>query len=656
MLKNIEKNLLLERKFIFEAHHEKGFEKLRENQFAFPEQGIVHEPVANALDQQQGKEPIVITLIKEKNTYHLTFKDNGIGLVHDNLEALHFIGKSSKRNNKKNTIGRFGMGLVGAFNSHLGVKKVEINTVVCGRSSQIIYDCSHTGIPYWYMNESQENCHGFAITFTFPKSSHAGIMKALSSFLRQTIVPVDFNGNIICIDPSLMARKGDINISIEDEPTVHYVARSRAREWEFIDDIHLYLRKMPVEKDKMYPIFVSTGGSKLPQNYQHYDKPYMQNESCIVLSNHGEPTLGRDKFVRDKDFDKIKQSVETARCMALIKLFKKAMGSKSKRLKQYADDMATANIYTLRNLLVNRIQSNNSFFEHKEHTIDLVDYLINYPLFLTFNSPTPMSIHNILEDKSSKGVFFYAKAPDAAAFLDGEHNANFILKEKTYYFDNLWGGHEQRQIENILKPLLEQMEGIELISMEELLWNEKKLEELEERKIISRTPLKVRRVSSPDKLTVDFLDRLKTLLNRPWFRHSLVRFHPPKKIHLFPIQIKQRKENGEIIAAVLNGTDQDPDQLCIGICMDSLPMRSILKLSNGELAALPIICHELIHHRRKLVESDDNKISHNENFHLDRIQLEDKVLRNCVLHLLGKEDELVQDCGMVNESGEVLVL
>jgi len=46
-------------------------------------------------------------------------------LIHDNLEALHFIGKSSKRNNKKNTIGRFGMGLVGAFNSHLGVKKLK---------------------------------------------------------------------------------------------------------------------------------------------------------------------------------------------------------------------------------------------------------------------------------------------------------------------------------------------------------------------------------------------------------------------------------------------------------------------------------------------------------------------------------------------------
>jgi len=476
------------------------------------------------------------------------------------------------------------------------------------------------------------------------------------AFLEQTIVPVEFNDTNYCIDLSAMAEEHDISVTIKEDPAVYYTAVPDSRQWYFTDDIHLYLRKMPVEKGDMYPMFVTLGGSKLPQNYYHYDIPYMQNESCIVLSDRGEPTLGRDKIVRDDNFNRIKKSVETARCQALIQLFEKSATANSQKPTDYADNMATANIYAMRSLLAKRIQSDNSFIKDKGHCTHLLDSLIQYPLFSTFDGPARLSIDEILSSDPKGGVFFYAKSPDSACFLNGAHCSPFILKEEIHYYDELWGGHEYRIIDTVLKPLLEQIKGLEFVSMDELFWNEKKLDELEERGIISRSPIKIRHISSPDKTITEFLDRLKLLLNRPWFRHSLVRFHPPRKIRLLPIKVQQSTISGEIVAAVLNGTDGDQDNLNIGICMDSLPMRSIIKDKNGELAALPIICHELIHHRRKLVDENDGHNAHNDNFHLDRIQLEDKVLKNCVLHLLGKDEELIQGSGMLTDASDILVL
>ncbi|SMD00265.1 Histidine kinase-, DNA gyrase B-, and HSP90-like ATPase [Desulfocicer vacuolatum DSM 3385] len=658
MLNTIQnKKLLLKRGFIFKAHHGKGYEKLRENQFASAEHGLVHEPVANALDEHQGNKPICITLKKKKNLYVLSFHDNGKGLQQENLNSLHFIGQSSKKKKKENTIGRFGMGLVGAFNSKIGVQSVEIKTLVCGKAARILYDCSRAGIPTWRMKELNEPCSGFKISFSFPASSHRIILKALTDFLKDNIVPVEFNGKIYCVDPSAMAGKKDISVKIEQNPKVYYAAHPFSNNWVFTDDIQLYLRKMLVEKGTMYPMFVTTSGSKLPQNFYHYDTPYMQDESCIIVSETGEPTLGRDKLVRNEDFNTIKKNVETARCLALVELFERARASALRQLRHYADNMATANIYAMRSLLVKKLKQDDSFMETKGHCAPLLEALLQYPLFSIFEDKNPLSITDILSFTTKENVVLYAETPDAHGFLRGSHNCPFVLKEKVCYIDDLWGGHEYRRIETILKPLLESA-GLELVSMDELLWNEKKCEDLEEREILFRSQLKIKHLTSPDQEITDFLDRLKTLLNRNWFRHSLVRFHPPRKIRILPISVEKQEHSGEIVAAVLNGTDADPDELNIGICMDSLPMRSILKKNNAEIAALPVICHELTHHRRKLVDDMEEQGRHSDSFHLDRIQLETNVLKNCTLHLLGKDEELSRGCqmGMLSDVGEILVL
>ena len=138
--KTIEEKLILEETPILRVNEKKAYIKIKDGQFSLQEHGLVVEPLSNAIDEQQGNDPIEIILESGGDGYHrLTYKDNGPGLTSENLLALHYIGRTTKRG-KKNSIGRFGIGLIGAFNKDIGVKRVEIVSKVCGLPSLITYD------------------------------------------------------------------------------------------------------------------------------------------------------------------------------------------------------------------------------------------------------------------------------------------------------------------------------------------------------------------------------------------------------------------------------------------------------------------------------------------------------------------------------------
>lgn len=176
--------LLYEKSFLFEAHNEKAFAKLRDNQFARTFQGLIHEPFANALDQQTGAEPIRVGLRRGRTMSCLSFADNGVGLTAANLEALHFIGRTSKREERESKIGRFGMGLVGAFNRRLGVRRVVITTTVCGQPARITLRCPEQGVPRWRMHILPGPVTGFAISFLFPVRLHQDVQQRAGHVLR----------------------------------------------------------------------------------------------------------------------------------------------------------------------------------------------------------------------------------------------------------------------------------------------------------------------------------------------------------------------------------------------------------------------------------------------------------------------------------------
>ncbi len=647
----MKEKLIMQKEFIFSAHDEKGFEKISNNQFSRAEDGIVREPISNAIDQHRGNKPIEVLFTEAKGGYvRLTCRDKGKGLHRLNLEALHYVGRSSAREQKDQLIGRFGMGLAGAFHRRLNLKRVEIVTQVCGRPSRITYLCPKDRIPSWKIEDLNEAVDGFSISFYLKKETANQIEERLACFLRKTIIPIKYNGKVFQYRPeSIVKSPADIRVDERDDPEIVYALHTQESAWEGGDDISIFLRGILLEEGEMYRLFRSTYGDKMVQNMS--GQAFAVNESCVVLTQNGEPTVGRDALVRDAVFETIAGAVEKTRVEALFRLLSTLASAQSPdRRNKGADKLVLANHKTLNSLLVSHfkgepLSAGNEFYG------PLLNELVRYPLYPSHFANKRLSLQEIIAANPKEGVYFCAETDEAAGFLLNEHHCPFVLKEKRYSFEAIFGYHSKDMIGDVLMPLLKELNK-EMLLLDRLMWNEEKIGELEKRGVIERKNLKIQFVDPEELIVADFLPRLKQLLNQKWFRSALVKFNPPQRILLRPVKMIDADKWDAPIACVLN-QQKSKEEIHIGLFVDSPVIRNIMLHSQGHLAFLPILCHELAHRRKSITGTE--YVSHSSGFYLDCLNLEDSVLSNCVNHLLGNEindDELA----LLDNKDEVLVL
>jgi hypothetical protein len=645
------KECILKRDFMFEANDLKAFEKLRNHQFPRMEQGIVYEPIANAMDQQEHDEPIDVDLKKSEQGFSLTYSDNGPGLIAANLRALHYIGASTKKAFREIYIGRFGMGLIGAFHQALELQKLTMITGVCGKASRVTYDCAREGIPTWVRKDILKECRGMRMTFFVSPKNIERVRKALMDLLEKTIVPIRYNGKIFHHPPSNMTRNAeDIFLTGNDQAEIYYCAHISLDSTAFVstDDIRIYLRGMPVEEGEMYHMFVSSGGDKMPQNF--YNRPYMKDESAIVLSRLAEPTVGRDKVVRNDAFRRIELELEVLRAKALRILFEKSLTEGADAgLIRYGQDMAAANMYSLNSRLKEHVKG-ESLPEEKTFLAPLLENLMDYPLFPVFGDTTLKTVRQILQTETPGGVLFYAESQEACDFLFARHECPYILKERHYVFSTLWGGHEKSLIDSILKSLVESQTGKEMVLVDNLMWDETALDDLEKRKILRTVAMKCSSVENPGKDFEDFMQRLRRLLNRPWFINAISTFHPPRRVQIQPLEVETDNFLYEPVATIASSLE-NRDDCVVGLNVGSSTIQSLISHTNGEMAFLPILCHELSHRRRTFL-GDTEMVPHERGFFLERIRMEERVLAGCVRYLLGQEETCVTDLN----TPEVMIL
>ena len=631
---------LIEKKaFVFEADHHKAYMKLRERQFPEPWQGLIREPLSNALDEQVNGQPIEITLKKVDNLACLTFRDNGAGLAQTNILALHYIGRSSKRDRMDTCIGRFGMGLIAAFHPQIEVSRVEIRTRVNGVPAHITIDAKDPlRMPQWWMTPGTEPVEGLAISFYFPTRWMVRTRRELTQLLSRMVVPIRFNGDLFHFEPQkFLCQSADLFVSLDGEPQTHY-ALHYAEAPDFSEDqqdrAFLYLRNMPIENAYLPELIAGRDcQSNLPQNY--WAIVYASNDQAIVLSQKCSPTVGRDCLVRDQAFDELKQSIEKARVNALTQLLRGAINGliPNRDGNLHARNMARANMTALSNMLIARLKDQPL---SKPYCLPLVEALLDYPLFKTYGSSQLLSIRSIAGAKVPSGVYAYAANASEIDASPGTYLGPFILMEDRQR-DRLWGYHIRADVDGLLKPILIGLDKTEFLHLNgELGFQETKLKNLESRGVIKLAPVMLQNATRVQKHEQAFLDRLRNLLNMGWFRHALDGVYPPVRIHLRPIENTNNPENDGLVACAMRelGTQ---DEFYIGINLKSQPMQTIIHAPDGEVAFLPILCHELAHRPTGKLGHHDHAF-HGNGFQVFRLHLEDRVLKACVRHLLSKDE------------------
>lgn len=631
--------------FIFTANDEKGFKKLSENQFSRQDQGIIMEPIANALDQSPPDRPLEIALRLEDNSCLLSFRDHGEGLHRTNLAALHFIGSSSKRSGGAHgweqvageSIGRFGMGLVGAFHQDNHLRQVEIVTQVCGRPARILYDCTGVGIPTWRLEPTDTPCAGFTITFHLPHYRYHTMHQGLQRFLDRTVVPVIYNGNLRHRDPATLPVRSpdDILVTRTGCPTIHYALHLEHAGFTPVDRLWIYLKGMPISEGSLYSLFMSAG-DKMPQNQMGF--PYWDNESVVVLSRSATPTLSRDALVDDAALAAIKSAIRQARAQALVELLRKARSQeRDGPLRRQAMDAVMVNVYSLRYPL-GRHLAGVPLTGEETHYAELLDALLDYPAFTHHDAPMPISIREIWQRRPAHGVLFVASRESRDAYAGMLMNT-LVFHETPSNLYRLFGGHAVQAVEDILCPMLGCIpnSGLEVVNLDLLDTREEKAQELERKGVLVPKHIHYHLAGDDAEPGMErFLSALKELLNRSWFRRAIARLHPPSRIHLHNIVVDEKDGDTSLVASVLSGLST-PSDIHIGIRGKSPIIRGLIDDPQGPMAFLPILCHEMSH-RRVIASEADGHNHHGHSFHLYRHRLETRVLTGAVAHLLGLDE------------------
>lgn len=655
-LNDDEEVLIDERDFLFGADDQRAYQKLKNRQFSRIEQGILHEPLANALDEQPDGIPVEIVLTQNGHA-QLSIRDMGLdGLNRANLEALHYIGLSSKKKRKHETIGRYGMGLIGCFNDDIGVKKVEIISCIDGSKQPhkvVIDNPDSNTMPLWWVeldnaavrpvntpqpSQQIDSNVGLEITFYFDKKYYFLIKHQLEKLVRKCIVPVRYNGKVFCLQPEkLKTNKSDIYLSIGDEPVVHYVLQrnSFSPGWggEENSNVSIYIRKMLVEEISMCSYL--TGYSEranLPQNFSNI--AYLPHgEQAIILSQRAEPTVGRDKQVRNDEYENCKHILEMARVKAMVKAVKAGRKCSSKT-HEFATELVLTNTLSLHRSIIQKIK--NITLDKPFHE-PLVNLIMDWPQFPVFGGGV-LSLNEVLALSPPHNVFAYAHTAQDISTVPGVYTGQAILQEVHYYYELLWGGHEKWLISSILETILTSV-GYEVICLNaELVWDEKKLADLHKRGVIEcgSDSFALKPDEAPTPRVKEFLIELKKELNQSWFRKALTRFNPPATIYIVPVKVKDTLYENNLVACVLKRGRRN--ELHIGLNCFSTAIQCVMRLKFAIPGILPLLVHELSHRPPKVLAGDPDEEGHSPSFYARMVHLGDQVMHASALRLLGEDE------------------
>ncbi len=650
---------LVESDFIFSAHCNKAFRKLSENQLGDPDKWVL-EIIANALDANSGSDPIRIRISTVEDACFFSVEDNGAGLTVSNLESLHFIGRSTKKENRDNSIGRFGMGFVSAFNPANGITDVKIETLLDCRPVRIKYLLAKEKkgtIPQWqieYVDPEDVPAAGTRFTFKLPEAQRSKVESLVVRFWKETVVPVVFNGRLRSWNPA--EREGERMLQIADaanEVKVFIWASRKELSMFGADSLRIVLRGMPLESGSAHKVV--RYGDKMIQNSTGV--PYLPDETIVCLSKIGEPTIGRDKFVRNKEFTRIQETILDARAqMVCCLLTEPAIG------KAYSDSLAFANIYTLSQDLAKFLQCPEDLAEDRRWLRPLLESLVDYRAFAIFGSASRYSLRQIYKEwrGRTKGIILTASNCSIGQQIShslpgGDFDSGKMLPW------NICGGW-QLPVTELLTRVFNNVSSPEfkVYSVEDVIFSDAIKDELEEQGILTSYTQQIKVEQELSDELSEWLTGLRKCMNQPWFKKTLSsRAREIRRLKVLPISVEasdKSQQSRQPLCMIVSDPNSRPGEMVMGVNVkhDTLPSL-VTKKTKGYALFMPTLAQNVATYRYGTFvlndeRTNEQRMAYTDDFLFDSIAISDAIVHGAVNNMknilqpeMFEEEETIED-------------
>lgn len=462
--------LIEERDFIFTVNMEKAFQKLTSQQFTSPEAALVREPLANALDaNSDGSASVRISFSQPKGLQgsHICFQNHSNGLTDEDLEGLHFLGRSSKRNDSAK-IGQFGLGFVAAFNPEFGVSRVSLDSIYQGLPVRIVYHTENGKLPSWQFSSPIEVDGTTTVTYDFSPTSTVDLEPLVENVLSRVGVPINVNGEERQLRDWILVSEHEQSCHIEDDDgtLVLHALRENAGFDEITEPIRIFVKGLLVEEGHNYNAL--TGSTSEKRCQMVYRSPFVLNEETVVFSNSLSTTVGRDKVIRNEEFEGVKKLIDRARAKNLLARLRHLENSEfwSDGFKEF-ESLCLSNLGTLKYQIVEEIKGEGQDVEVEIR--ELIRYLLNARIFKNaFGREERLTLRETYEASKDLGFLFFGFFYDPPPAGVDENRITMLVEDS---LDNRYfGGSDFHIVQDALRPILSYF-NVDVVYVRELAKN-----------------------------------------------------------------------------------------------------------------------------------------------------------------------------------------
>ncbi len=652
---------------LFTVDRHRAYRKLKEDMVS-DAGGWLREVVANALDAQTAQgdrtSPIRVSLRRDSGVCTLDIADSGTGLTERHLEALHYMGRTTKIrapvDGLREDIGQFGLGFLAVFAKRNGMRTVTIHSrTTDGIARRIRIENRHDErVPQWRELDVEDHDpmppgHGTCFRFEMDVSQEELLGSLMTDLCARTIVPVLFNGTLYAHTPRELLGHHAPGVVVEAADPTHgiEVMLSASHGPRDRDRALLYLRRMPAESGSANEMF-GNGGDKFAG--RAYGRPYLQDESMVVVTQVGESTLARDKVVRDQDYGLVMSAVNAARAKAVAALLDEAARTRKGTLDSSVEDTYLANLETLYRHVAAHLEGR----EVPDALRPAADAVARFPFFAVYDSTTRYSLAELHRMRSTRhGVFLHARTQDVASQFS--HTAPVTLRESDSHFRQVFGFWPKSLCRGLLAGVFGAMTDTDpkptVQSMEEIINNSTLAVQLEEKGVIRRTDYTVKPTTISDPGMLRWFEAVRTMMNQAWFRSALSSYDDVRIIRLVPVVVTDSSElDSDFLAMGLQVPDAAADEYVVGIRTDSSAARSLAAAGTARENLLPTVvqvasCISRHHYGRfELEQEQTTQVAYTNELLLDMYGLEDRVIRRYLRVLnSGQEDAETEESPFV---------